>query len=102
MGRKFDGKINKEVFWYYITTITEKEFSVDQELLKEYFPIETVTKGLMNIYQTLLALTFTMVEEGVKVWHKDVQLYSVQDTDSKETIGNFFLDMFPRDGKYGH
>jgi len=102
MGRKFDGKINKEDFWYYITAIKEKEFSVDQELLKEYFPIETVTRGLMDIYQTLLGLTFTKVEEGVKVWHKDVQLYRVQDTDSKETIGYFFMDMFPRDGKYGH
>ena len=70
MGRKFEGKINKEDFWYYITTITEKEFYVDQELFKEYFPIETVTKGLMNIYQTLLGLTFTKVEEGVKVWDK--------------------------------
>ena len=67
MGRKFEGKKNKEDFWYYITTITEKEFYVDQELLKEYFPIETVTKGLMNIYQTLLGLTFTKVEEGAKV-----------------------------------
>ena len=41
---------------------------MDLELLQEYFPIETVTKGLMNIYQMLIGLTFTKVEEGVKVW----------------------------------
>jgi len=101
MGREFNGKINKEDFWYYITAIQEKEFSVDQEQLKEYFPIDVVTKGLMDIYQRLLGLTFTKVE-GVPVWHPDVELYKVEDTASKETIGYFFLDLFPREGKYGH
>ena len=47
MGREFNGKVNKEDFWYYITTIQEKEYSVDQEQLKEYFPIDVVTKGMI-------------------------------------------------------
>ena len=101
MGREFNGKINKEDFWYYITTIKKKEFDIDQEQLKEYFPIEVVTEGLFDIYQRLLGLTFSKVE-GVKVWHEDVQLYRVEDTASTETIGFFFMDMFPREGKYGH
>ena len=101
MGRKFDGKINAEDFWYYITAIQEKEFSVDQEQLKEYFPIDVVTKGLMDIYQRLLGLTFSKVE-GIPVWHPDVELYKVDDTATKETIGYFFLDLFPRKGKFGH
>ena len=62
MGREFDGNINMEDFWYYIITIREKEFSVDQEQLKEYFPIDVVTKGLMDIYQRLLGLTFSKAE----------------------------------------
>ena len=61
MGREFNGKINKEDYFYYITAIQEKEFSVDQEHLKEYFPIDVVTKGLMDIYQRLLGLTFWRV-----------------------------------------
>merc|ERR1712037_554273 len=54
-----------------------------------------------DIYQRLLGLTFSKVE-GVPVWHPDVELYKVEDTASKETIGYFFLDLFPREGKYGH
>ena len=100
MGRKFDGKINAEDFWYYITAIQEKEYSVDQQL-KEYFPIDVVTKGMMDIYQRLLGLTFSKVE-GIPVWHPDVELYKVDDTATKETIGYFFLDLFPREGKYGY
>ena len=100
-GREFNGAINMEDFWYYITAIQEKEFSVDQEQLKEYFPIDIVTKGLMDIYQRLLGLTFSKVE-GIPVWHPDVELYKVDDTATKETIGYFFLDLFAREGKYWH
>ena len=99
MGREFDGNINMEDFWYYIITIREKEFSVDQEQLKEYFPIDVVTKGLMDIYHRLLGLTFSKVE-GIPLWHPEVELYKVDDNASKETIGFFFLDLFPREGKY--
>ena len=99
MGREFDGNINMEDFWYYIITIREKEFSVDQEQLREYFPIDVVTKGLMDIYHRLLGLTFSKVE-GIPLWHPEVELYKVDDNASKETIGFFFLDLFPREGKY--
>lgn len=35
-------------------------------------------------------------------WHPDVQFYSVHDAKSGELVGHFFLDLYPRDGKFGH
>lgn len=39
---------------YYINKAEEAEFKVDFEQIKQYFPIEVVTQGLLKIYQDLL------------------------------------------------
>jgi len=100
-GLDFNGKLD---FWdmrYYNNLIEERKYSVDQEKLKEYFPMNKVTEGLLKIYQELLSLKFNLVE-GADVWHEDVSMYEVVDVKTSELMGYFYLDLHPRDGKYGH
>eukprot|EP00090_Calanus_glacialis_P007989 TRINITY_DN1635_c0_g1_i1.p1 TRINITY_DN1635_c0_g1~~TRINITY_DN1635_c0_g1_i1.p1 ORF type:complete len:781 (-),score=191.71 TRINITY_DN1635_c0_g1_i1:71-2413(-) len=101
LGFDFDGTLAKEDFWYYVSEVEKNNYSVDKEKLKEYFPLETVTSGMMEIYQTLLGLKFTKLEGG-EVWHDDVSQYQVDDKATGENIGYFYMDLHPRDGKYGH
>ena len=46
---------------YFQTAMEEKEFNLDHQVIKEYFPLDVVTKGLLDIYQLLLQLKFEQV-----------------------------------------
>jgi len=86
---------------YYMTKVEEQKFEVDKEELRKYFPMEVVTEGLLGIYEELLGLKFTEIQNA-EVWHQDVKLYKVEDSKSSKVKGFFFLDLYPRDGKFSH
>jgi Zn-dependent oligopeptidase len=38
-------------------------------------------------------------KQAHRVWHDDVQQWSVHDRDTRAFLGTFYLDLHPRDGK---
>jgi thimet oligopeptidase len=88
--------------WRYFSNQLKKEkYNVDAEQLRVYFPYQRVLDGMFTIYQAIFGLKFERVEPPYK-WIGDLQLYAVSDAKTGEPLGLFYLDMFPREGKYNH
>lgn len=79
----------------------KRKYNVDAEQLRVYFPYQRVLDGMFAIYQKIFGLKFEPVEAPWK-WIDDLQLYAVSDAATGEPMGMFYLDMFPREGKYHH
>jgi len=86
---------------YYENQLRKTKYAVDQNEIKQYFPVQHVIDSVFGIYQQLLGVTFTR-NASVAVWHPDVQAYDVRDTATGKPLGRFFLDLYPRPGKYDH
>jgi thimet oligopeptidase len=86
---------------YYSNQLNKQKYAVDKEALRVYFPFQKVLDGMFNIYQSIFGLKFEKIVAPQK-WIGDLQLYMVTDSATGEPLGMFYLDMFPREGKYNH
>jgi thimet oligopeptidase len=86
---------------FYDNELKKTRYQVNPEEVREYFPLDVVTEGLMNTYQTLFGLKFKEIKPA-DAWHEDVQLFEVRDAKDDHLVGHFYLDLFPRPNKYGH
>ncbi|HTL79334.1 MAG TPA: M3 family metallopeptidase [Candidatus Babeliales bacterium] len=86
---------------YYSNQLNKQKYAVDKEALRAYFPFQRVLDGMFNIYQSIFGLKFEKIVAPYK-WIDDLQLYLVTDSATGEPLGMFYLDMFPREGKYNH
>jgi len=93
--------INAWDWRYYANQLKKTKYNVDAEQLRVYFPYQHVLDGMFKIYQHIFGLKFARVEPPYK-WIGDLQLYTVSDARTGEPMGLFYLDMFPREGKYNH
>lgn len=84
---------------YYIQQDKMRGYSVDDEAIREYFPLDTVKHAVFELYSSVLGLSF--VKEDFPRWHESIEWYRVENIDGS-LVGYFMLDLFPREGKYGH
>ena len=112
----FDGRYYLWDNRYYDRLMLEKDYSLDQEKIAEWFPLETSIRGMLTIFETLFGLAFVEVTGDDRsaispsgkgddiVWHPDCQVFSVWDSEDQGSgfVGYLYLDLHPREGKYGH
>jgi metallopeptidase MepB len=116
-GDKDDGHYFLWDHRFYDRLMIEKNFSIDQQKIAEYFSLQSTVDGMLHIFEQLFGLKFVEITPGMErdklaesskgadiVWHEDVTLFSVWNDESEGNgfVGYLYLDLFPRDGKYGH
>jgi thimet oligopeptidase len=88
---------------FFATSLKKKLYDLDPETVRAYFPLEHVKRELFSLCEQLFGIV--IAEYPQKLWHKDVTTYQINDASTKSDnnlIGYFALDLFPREGKFGH
>jgi thimet oligopeptidase len=85
--------------FYYTELVRKEKYGFDAQAVRPYFEFARVTKGLMDLYGELFGVRFER-DTTTPVWHESVLAYQMYTGD--DLVGRFYLDMHPRDGKYGH
>lgn len=84
---------------YYSELVRAERYDFDSQQLRPYYNYPEVKKGILGLTSRLFGVTFRPLADA-KTWYPDVEAYEVFEGD--RLMGRFYLDMHPRDGKYGH
>lgn len=82
---------------YYSNILKEKKYSLNSEMLRPYFNLENVKKGVFGLATTLYGITFRK-NEVAPVYHPDVEAYDVIDKDGT-FLALLYCDFHPRASK---
>lgn len=82
---------------YYSNKLKNEKYQINDEMLRPYFELSNVKKGVFGLATKLYGITFKENKE-IPVYHKDVTAYEVFDKDGK-FLAVFYTDFHPRAGK---
>jgi Zn-dependent oligopeptidase len=101
----FSGSTNPEVKlwdWYFVSNQLEKQkYSVDEEALRVYFPMDRVLQGMFAVYERIFGIKIEPLAPPTK-YVDDLKLYAIVDAATSQPLGLLYMDLFPRPGKYNH
>lgn len=86
---------------FYDTKQRMTDYGVDNFEVAKYFPLPEVLKGMFDLTSEMFGIEYRELSD-FDAWHDDVQFYAIIDQASGEELARFYLDLFPREGKYGH
>ncbi len=96
-GDGFQGEFAAWDFAYYAENYKNKEFSISEEEVKPYLPLDSVREGIFMLAQRLYGLSFSPIAD-VDTYHEDVEVFEVHD-DNGVFQALLYLDFFPRSSK---
>lgn len=84
---------------YWQEKLKQARYTFDEEMLKPYFRLENVQRGVFLLAEKLYGLTFRE-NSDIPVYHPDVKAFEVCDGDGT-FLAVLYMDYFPRASKRG-
>ena len=84
---------------FYSHKLQLEKYNVDSEMVRPYFELKNVIKGVFGLATRLYGITFKE-NKDIPVYHPDVKAYEVFDKDGSY-LAVLFADFHPRKGKQG-
>ena len=85
---------------FYSERVRKERYAVDQEAFRPYFPPEASLRFVMRIAERMFGIRY--VETPARLWHAEAKAFTVTDAASGAPIATLYVDLYPRDGKFGH
>jgi len=82
---------------FYAEKLKDEKYAVSDELLKPYFELERVKKGVFGLATELFGLQFVK-NDKIQKYHPEVDVYEVKDKNGV-FLSVLYTDFHPRDGK---
>lgn len=82
---------------YYSQKLKQQRYDINPEMLRPYFKVENVIKGVFGLATRLYGITFKE-NKDIPVYHPDVKAYEVSDADGSY-LAVLYVDFYPRKGK---
>jgi Zn-dependent oligopeptidases len=95
-----EGKNMKLEPWdwsYYSEKLKSAQFDINDEMLRPYFKLENVQKGVFGLATKLYGVTFRK-NPKIPTWNKEVEAWDVFDKDGS-FLAVLYTDFHPRKGK---
>ncbi|MEO8401856.1 MAG: M3 family metallopeptidase [Gammaproteobacteria bacterium] len=82
---------------YYGEKLQESKYSISQEELRQYFPVNKVLEGMFTVMGRLFGIKI-VERHDVDIWHPHVQFFEVYDNENN-LRGYFYTDLYARPHK---
>lgn len=82
---------------YYSNKLKDQKYNINEEMLRPYFELSQVKKGVFGLAEKLYGIRFKLNPE-IPVYHPEVEAYEVYDQNNK-LLAIFYADFHPRAGK---
>lgn len=79
-------------------TVRREKYSVDTKVIRQYFQYKKVKQGIFTLIEDLFSVSIK--PWNTAVWDEKVEAFEIWE--NGKVIGQFYLDMHPREGKYKH